>query len=228
MWIAVSPMSIEDDIKVDKNSEETVSVFVRDQFTFPSNVGCKVKISKWTGRDAVDNLMVKPQVIALKEENKMEMKIENPYYDRTLKLQKYDKIGCLSILSTPVPRDARNLSPERFQTSDNRWFRMTHAVLHRKGQLDVIKVYPGKVMRIMATLKGSIKKYVGLEVLVSEIDRKICPIEPQVCRILDYDCIGFNVRNCTQEVIEIDKRGQNVAYISVWANMAINEDLIRK
>lgn len=29
------------------------------------------------------------------------------------------------------------------------------------GQLDRIKIHPGKVMKIIATLKGAIKKYVG-------------------------------------------------------------------
>ena len=30
-----------------------------------------------------------------------------------------------------------------------------------KGQLDRIRIHPGKVMKIIATLKGAIKKYVG-------------------------------------------------------------------
>ena len=135
MWIAVSPVSIDTDYKVEKNSEEKVLVTLREQFNFPSNKGAKVRISKWTGKDCLSSLVVKPQVIELQEENQMELTVENPYYDRGIKLLKHDKIGCLSILSTPVPRSMRSNSPDRFQTSEARWVKVTHAVLHRKGTM---------------------------------------------------------------------------------------------
>lgn len=82
-------------------------------------------------------------------------------------------------------------------------------------------------MKIIATLKGAIKKYVGLEVLVTEIDSEKCPIDPQVCRIAENDCIGFTVTNRRKEMMEIFKDGQNVAYISVWAKMDIQEENLR-
>ena len=135
MWIAVSPVSIDTDYKVEKNSEEKVVVTLMEQFNFPSNKGAKVRISKWTGKDCLSSLVVKPQVIELQEENQMELTVENPYYDRGIKLLKHDKIGCLSILSTPVPRSMRSNSPDRFQTSEARWVKVTHAVLHRKGTM---------------------------------------------------------------------------------------------
>ena len=138
MWIAVSPVSVDDEVKLEKNTEKTVSVVVRDQFCFPSNSKCRVKITKWTGRDCINALLVKPQVISLNEENKMEMTIENPYYHRSLKLEKYDKIGCLSILSIPVPRGMRSVSPDKYDTETERWYRMTCAVLHRKGNTLII------------------------------------------------------------------------------------------
>lgn len=83
-------------------------------------------------------------------------------------------------------------------------------------------------MKIIATLKGAIKKYVGLEVMVSEIDHKRCPIESQVVRILENDCIGFTVVNRSRDVLEIEKDGKNVAEISVWAKMDINPEQIRR
>lgn len=135
MWIAVSPVSIENDLKIDKNTEQSVSVILREKFSFETNKDCRVKISKWTGQDCISSLVIKPQVITLNGENKMDINVENPYYDRTIKLQKYDKIGCLSILSVPVPRSVRCGSPGRFQSQEDRWFRISHAVLHRKGIL---------------------------------------------------------------------------------------------
>ena len=107
MWIAVSPVSIENDVKLDKNTEQSVSVILRDKFWFESNKDCRVKITKWTGRDCISSLVIKPQVITLAEENKMDINIETPYYDKQIKLLQYDKIGCLSILSSPVPRSIR-------------------------------------------------------------------------------------------------------------------------
>ena len=80
--------------------------------------------------------------------------------------------------------------------------------------------------------------------LVTEIDSEKCPIDPQVrwpqvsqyyrfcnvlqvCRIAENDCIGFTVTNRRKEVMEIFKDGQNVAYISVWAKMDIQEENLR-
>ena len=63
MWIAVSPVSLEDDLKMERNCVKEVACGVRDQFCFPSNVDCRVKICKWTGRDSVTSVEMKPQVI---------------------------------------------------------------------------------------------------------------------------------------------------------------------
>jgi len=83
-------------------------------------------------------------------------------------------------------------------------------------------------MKVYATLKGAVKKYVGLEVLVTEVDNEKCPIDPQVCRILENDCIGFTVMNRGKDVLRIEKDGQNVAYISVWAKQDLSEDCTRQ
>ena len=113
MWIAVSPVSLEDDLKMERNSVKEVACVVRDQFCFPSNTDCRVKISKWTGRDSVTSVEMKPQVVTLEDENKLSLSLENPFYDRDLRLRKHDKVGCLSILSSPLPRSVRCVTPDR-------------------------------------------------------------------------------------------------------------------
>jgi len=228
MWIAVSPVQLEDDLKMERNSVREVACGVRDQFCFPSNTDCRVKICKWTGRDSVTQVNMKPQFVTLEDENKLSLTLENPFYDRELRLRKHEKVGCLSILSSPLPRSVRCVTPDRFQTSTDRWFRVTRAVLHRKGQLDRILIHPGKIMKVYATLKGAVKKYVGLEVLVTEIDNEKCPIDPQVCRILENDCIGFTVMNRGKDVLRIEKDGQHVAYISVWSKQDLSEEGVRQ
>ena len=40
---------------------------------------------------------------------------------------------------------------------------------------------------------------------------------------MENDTIGFTVQNRTRDVMEIEKDGQNVAYISVWAKQDIEE-----
>ena len=106
---------------------------MREQFSFTSNCGSQVKISKWSGRDCVNSVSVASQIIVLKEAHEVEVEIENPYYDRALKLRKHDKIACLSILTCPVPRYLSDTAPDRFSSQTQRWFRVTQAVLHRKG-----------------------------------------------------------------------------------------------
>ena len=50
----------------------------------------------------------------------------------------------------------------------------------------------------------------------------------KVVRILENDCIGFTVVNRSREVLEIEKDGKNVAYVSVWSKMEIAEELLRR
>lgn len=51
------------------------------------------------------------------------------------------------------------------------------------GQMDSITIAPGKTMKIIATIVGPIKRFVDMEVLVTQIDSSTCPIEPQVGRL---------------------------------------------
>ena len=43
-----------------------------------------------------------------------------------------------------------------------------------------ISISPGKTMKIIATIVGPIKKFVDMEVLVTEMDPIGCPLDPQV------------------------------------------------
>ena len=56
---------------------------------------------------------VSPQNVALEDKRDIDIVVENPYEDRTLKLEKMDKIACLSVLSCPIPRFSNSLSPDR-------------------------------------------------------------------------------------------------------------------
>ena len=88
-------------------------------------------------------------------------------------------------------------------------------------------------MKIIATIVGPIKRFVDMEVLVTEMDPVGCPIDPQVVhtkkverilaeisfqivRIVENDCIGFFVTNRRPETLVVEKRSQEICCISVW------------
>ena len=48
------------------------------------------------------------------------------------------------------------------------------------GQMGSISISPGKTMKIIATIVGPIKRFVDMEVLVTEMDPIGCPLDPQV------------------------------------------------
>ena len=73
-----------------------------------------VKITKWTGQDHVGGIHVSQQTVTLEDKRDIDVVVENPYEDRQLKLEKLDKIACLSILSAPIPRFSNSLSPDRY------------------------------------------------------------------------------------------------------------------
>jgi len=80
-------------------------------------------------------------------------------------------------------------------------------------------------MKIIATVLGPLKKYVGKEVLVSQMnDGKECPIRPQIRRICENDCIGFDVTNEGRETMVLEKDSQAVANLSVWATVRLDQD----
>ena len=87
-------------------------------------------------------------------------------------------------------------------------------------------------MKIIATIVGPIKRFVDMEVLVTEMDPVGCPLDPQVVerrrrglyimtsvqvvRIVENDCIGFLVTNRRTDTLVVEKRSQEICCISVW------------
>ena len=68
----------------------------------------------------------------------------------------------------------------------------------------------------------------GLNDILTKLYQKHLHSCYQVCRILENDCIGFTVMNRGKDVLRIEKDGQNVAYISVWAKQDLSEDCTRQ
>ena len=102
-----------DNITLEQVSKRPVSVVQKDQYYFPSNAGFDVKITKWTGQDHIGGVHISQQVVKVEEKRDLDILVENPYDDRTLKLEKLDKIACLSVFSVPIPRFSNSMSPER-------------------------------------------------------------------------------------------------------------------
>jgi len=92
--------------------------------------------------------------------------------------------------------------------------------INNTGALGQITIYPGRTMKIIGTVTGPLKKYVGKEVLVTQMrGGSDCPITPQIRRICENDCIGFDVTNTGQDTLVIEKNSQAVAYLSIWATV---------
>ena len=96
-----------------------------------------VRITKWTGRDYVGCIHIKPQIVTLDENLDLQIEVENPYPEKTIYIQKYDKLACFSILSSPIPSgmftSVGTVSADRYESDSKRWFKVTSVVLHKKG-----------------------------------------------------------------------------------------------
>ena len=103
-----------DNLTLEEDTKRKITVVQKDQYYFPCNAGCMVKITKWTGQDHVGGIHVSQQTVTLEDKRDIDVVVENPYEDRQLKLEKLDKIACLSILSAPIPRFSNSLSPDRY------------------------------------------------------------------------------------------------------------------
>ena len=112
-WIAVSPCVMMEAVTLEKDSTRKVSVMAKDQFWFPCNKGLSAKMTKWTGQDYIGGVHVSPQVVQLTDSREIVIEVENPYDEKVLKLEKSDKLACLSVLCTPIPRFPNSLSPDR-------------------------------------------------------------------------------------------------------------------
>ena len=123
-----------------------------------------IRITKWTGKDNVNFMVIKPQIVKLIESSLVKIEVSNPYPDKFLNIYKHDKIACMSILSTPPPSglfNKLNCSPERYGVADKKWFKVTTVVLHRKGSLDKISISAGKTLKVVGTVIGPLKKHIG-------------------------------------------------------------------
>ena len=135
-WIPITPCTIQEDVEVEPMSTVLVNIKAKGEFSFKDNLGCYVRITKWTGKDSVDFLTIKPQVIKI-ESSLVRVEMSNTYSDKFLNIYKHDKVACMSILSSPPPSamlSRINCSPERYQSQDKRWFKVTTVVLHKKGE----------------------------------------------------------------------------------------------
>ena len=163
-WIPITPCTIQDDVEIEPMSGIMVNIKAKGEFSFKDNPGCFVRITKWTGKDNVNFMVIKPQIVKLVDSSCVKIEVGNPYPDKFLNIYKHDKIACMSILAATPPaalfRDL-NCSPERYQSSEKRWFKVTTVVLHRKGSLDKISISPGKTLKVVGTVIGPLKKHIG-------------------------------------------------------------------
>ena len=127
---------MQETIELESLATTLVKVGVKDEFAFPENVGAMVRLTKWTGRDSVPNIQIRPQIVTIDKDLCMEIEVRNPFKDKKLFLQKQDKIACLSVLSGPLNMSQfdREMSPQDFETDSKKWFRVAPMVLHRKGR----------------------------------------------------------------------------------------------
>ena len=136
-WLPVSPCLLQHDVTVEKSSTMMVTVAQRAQFSFRENKGCMVRITKWTGRDFIGCIHIKPQIVNLDENIELQIEVENPYPEKNIYLKKHDNIACLSILTSPIPShvfsSVHSSYPEDYEHDKKRWFKVTSVVLHKKG-----------------------------------------------------------------------------------------------
>ena len=134
-WIAVAPCTLQESVHLQRGVPVLVRVAPKGEFSFPENQHSMVKVTKWTGRDAIPNVRIRPQVVTLGETPNLEIELEGEG-----DLHRFDKIACLSILSTSIPPGLFTSAAshrldwkDRTEDSDRRWFRVSTVVLHKKG-----------------------------------------------------------------------------------------------
>ena len=49
----------------------------------------------------------------------------------------------------------------------------------------------------------------------------------KVAKICENECIGFNVTNRRERTISVEKGGQSVAALSVWATVKMDDDPVK-
>jgi len=146
-WVPVSPCTIQENVTLEKCSTMMVTVAPRSQFSFKGNKGSMVRITKWTGRDYIGCIHIKPQIVTIDENQDLQIEVENPYPEKNIYLQKHDSIACLSILTSPIPSamfSSVHSSPaDKYENGSKRWFKVTSVVLHKKGMQFILLGYHG-------------------------------------------------------------------------------------
>ena len=139
-WIAVAPCTLQESVHLQRGVPVLVRVAPKGEFSFPENENSMVRVTKWTGRDSIANVRIKPQVVTLGSTPNLEIEVEGEG-----DLHRFDKIACLSILSTSIPPGLFTSAAshrldwtDRTEDSDRRWFRVTTVVLHKKGEQEGI------------------------------------------------------------------------------------------
>jgi hypothetical protein len=124
-------------VEIDKLGTVLVRIAAKGEFSFRDNAGAMVRVTKWTGRDAVPHIQIRPQVVKLDENSSCEVEIYNPLPHKRVTVAKYDKVACISVLSCPPSSemyDAMDASTPDDEAA-RRWFKVSAVVLHRKGIL---------------------------------------------------------------------------------------------
>ena len=146
-WVPVSSCTIQANITLEKCSTMMVTVAPRGQFSFKENKGSMVRITKWTGRDYIGCLHIRPQIVTIDENMDLQIEVENPYPEKTIYLKKHDSIACLSILTSPIPSamfsSVHYSAADKFEKGSKRWVKVTSVVLHKKGMQFILLGYHG-------------------------------------------------------------------------------------
>ena len=84
-------------------SSVMVNIKAKGEFSFKDNPGFFVRVTKWTGKDNVNFMVIKPQIVKLLDSSCVRVEVGNPYPDKFLNIYKHDKIACMSILAATPP-----------------------------------------------------------------------------------------------------------------------------
>ena len=154
-WVPVSPCTIQENITLEKCSTMMVTVAPRGQFSFKENKGSMVRITKWTGRDYIGCIHIRPQIVTIDENMDLQIEVESPYPEKNIYLKKHDSIACLSILTSPIPSamfsSIHSSVADKYENGSKRWFKVTSVVLHNKGMQFIFLVIMDVIITVFIT-----------------------------------------------------------------------------
>jgi len=136
-WLPIYCCPLQENINVEKSSTMIVTVAPRSQFLFRDNKNCMTRITKWTGKDQINCIYIKPQIVSIDEHLELQIEIENLDPDENVYLKKHESLACLSILSSPIPSSiyssVHSSGTDHQEIGNKRWFMVASIVLHQKG-----------------------------------------------------------------------------------------------